>query len=339
MSSVSVVVPFKRTDYLGPLLKSLIRAGIPDHLVLVYDGKLNSGTLPHFEAFRELNATVVDTGIGLGVSAARNVGMREVESEYVVFLDSDDMLADHAIHIIKSWLAVLGKPDVVYGNLQNIGTTGEVCSTDRIERAATMSSFRDVWQIYAFGMSQLGATYIKSSYLRAIGGFNESIQAWTDRDLQYRLLLGLGRICFIPEILMQWRHGHEGRLSELAHKQFKEVMTSWPAPWPKFLWDPVFLPYRGAIVDHIWSLAASAAVAKDVSVQNEAEHIRLSRHSVNRFLPKHHAFASSISARTRLPETKNLSYYEKELVFELVFDGFLEFKHDALTDDAISYFP
>ena len=89
MPKVSIVLPtYNRADVLARALASVARQSYTDwELIVVDDGSADS-----------TEAIVKESGVAVrylraqhgGVSAARNLGIRESESEYVAFLDSDD---------------------------------------------------------------------------------------------------------------------------------------------------------------------------------------------------------------------------------------------------------
>lgn len=101
---ISIVVPvFDVEPYLGECVESLLRQGLKDYeIILVNDGSTdNSGALCDAYAERSDVIRVIHKENG-GSSDARNAGLRVVTGDYVVFVDSDDYLADGALaHIAE----------------------------------------------------------------------------------------------------------------------------------------------------------------------------------------------------------------------------------------------
>ena len=99
---VSVIVPiYKVRDYIGECLESLLAQTLSDfEVVCIDDGSPDdsvaiarsiAGDDARFRFFEQENA---------GLSAARNHGMRVARGDYLMFLDSDDMLVAEALELL-----------------------------------------------------------------------------------------------------------------------------------------------------------------------------------------------------------------------------------------------
>ena len=70
-------------------------------VVCVNDGSTDdSATILHTYAERYSNVRIISQPNG-GLSAARNMGLRAANGEYVLFLDSDDWLTSNTIDVLK----------------------------------------------------------------------------------------------------------------------------------------------------------------------------------------------------------------------------------------------
>src|SRR4029077_6980980 len=89
--TVAVIIPFYNAAGTLPveIQSALDQGGIALDIVLVDDGSTD-GSLAIAQGFR--SAARVFTGPNRGVSAARNRGMGKTKSEWLIFLDSDDLL-------------------------------------------------------------------------------------------------------------------------------------------------------------------------------------------------------------------------------------------------------
>lgn len=98
---ISIIVPvYNVEDYLPTCLDSLLRQGIEKEqyeVILVNDGsKDSSGTICKDYVAQHTNFFLLNQE-NLGVAAARNHGLDFAHGEYVVFVDSDDYLADDGL--------------------------------------------------------------------------------------------------------------------------------------------------------------------------------------------------------------------------------------------------
>lgn len=116
--SISVIIPVYNVEvYLEACIDSVLnQTRMPNEIILVDDGSTDcSGAI--CDAFSENSdiIRVIHKANG-GLSDARNVGIREATSEYLMFLDSDDTILSDAIEKLGS-VAEQYHPEVVVGNV------------------------------------------------------------------------------------------------------------------------------------------------------------------------------------------------------------------------------
>ncbi|MEU8803844.1 CDP-glycerol glycerophosphotransferase family protein [Spirillospora sp. NPDC048819] len=126
---VGVVVPIYNVEqYLKECLASIARQSLRElDVVLVNDGSTDSSAEiartftdgdPRFRLISQPNG---------GLGNARNVGAEAVRGEYLVFVDSDDILPDHALELLVETLEQTGS-DFASGNVQLLNEQGLVQS-------------------------------------------------------------------------------------------------------------------------------------------------------------------------------------------------------------------
>ena len=125
---VSVVVPFQDVEiYLSECLESLARQSFQDfEVILVDDGSTDTSTAiaadvcardPRFRLIRQDSH---------GPGHARNVGIRAMHphSEFLAFVDGDDVLPEHAYELLIRNLEESGS-DFISGNVQMMNSTAK----------------------------------------------------------------------------------------------------------------------------------------------------------------------------------------------------------------------
>ena len=101
MLSLSIIVPLYNTEpYIRPCLESLYRQGLDENtfeVIVVNDGSTDKSMERVSELTRQhANLTVIDQE-NQGISVARNNGMAKATGEFLLFMDSDDVLIDNSL--------------------------------------------------------------------------------------------------------------------------------------------------------------------------------------------------------------------------------------------------
>lgn len=127
---VSVIIPaYNAEKYIKECLDSVLNQTYKDvELVIVNDGS-KDGTKSILDTYaaRHCNIKVIHTENG-GVSRARNIGLDYAMGDYVMFLDSDDLLVANAIEILLSDLK--NNAADIAGGLMNSAVSDGAISCD-----------------------------------------------------------------------------------------------------------------------------------------------------------------------------------------------------------------
>ena len=117
---VSIIIPaYNAEKYLCECLDSALNQTYTNvELIIVNDGSADKtkDILDHYVAQHE-NIKVIHTENG-GVSRARNIGLDNADGDYIMFLDSDDLLVPNAIEILMQDLTD-SNADVAIGLMSN----------------------------------------------------------------------------------------------------------------------------------------------------------------------------------------------------------------------------
>jgi glycosyltransferase involved in cell wall biosynthesis len=97
---VSVIVPiYNAAQYLRECLDSiLMQKTTHDFEILLIDDKSNDNSRQILAEFGLIDTNIkILEGDGLGIGAARNIGLRAAEGKYVMFVNADDFISDTAL--------------------------------------------------------------------------------------------------------------------------------------------------------------------------------------------------------------------------------------------------
>ena len=133
---VTIVIPVYNVErYLALCLQSVCAQNYPNlDVILVNDGSTDNSLSVAREFQAKLNLHIVEQE-NAGLSAARNAGVRAIENtDYLMFLDSDDALAPDALKRLVSKIVGTGSDFVV-------GDTTRMKGVTRLKRRDTRPVF------------------------------------------------------------------------------------------------------------------------------------------------------------------------------------------------------
>ena len=211
---VTIVIPFKnRLDWLRETVASVEAQSFADWTcVLVNDGSEDGS-----DAFaRSIAAgnrrfqSLATRPDNRGANQARNVGWRATDTPFVIFLDSDDLLAPHCLarrlEILRErpeleWAAFYG--ELFHDQPGDLGQILHVATVeDALDRAVGMRLF-----------FQSTGIFWTRRMLEELDGWDESLPSWQDWDVQIRAMVRFPRYAFVPEVDFFYRtSSRDGRI-------------------------------------------------------------------------------------------------------------------------------
>lgn len=190
---VSIVIPvYNRAGMVKATLESVrVQTYRPLHLVLV-DNNSTDNTLQVLQDFKKENETP-DFTIDVieettpGACAARNAGAKLVNSEWLMFFDSDDTMDDCLVaEYVKRIESCSGNVDIVTTNV-------ELVKNGKVSHVYFAKNDFMVNHIFHACMST--QRYImRRSLFEQSGRWNNNVKCWNDWELGIRILLQNPRV-------------------------------------------------------------------------------------------------------------------------------------------------
>ncbi len=209
---VSVIIPvFNRAQLVVEALHSLAAQTFKDWEAIVVDDGSTDGSgeaVSRFAANDPRVGLIRRTRPPKGGNTCRNLGLATARTDWIIFLDSDDLLAPHCLQQRIAVMRENPSADLVVfqGAIFNHtpGDTSQIWNI--LSREPDLHRFLrgdSVWQT--------AGPIWKKSALQKVGGWDEEMFCWQDVDLHVRALSGglacVKRFNLPPDYFFRWHTG------------------------------------------------------------------------------------------------------------------------------------
>jgi glycosyltransferase involved in cell wall biosynthesis len=226
---IAIIIPcYNRERFLSMCLDSALRQTRPADEILVVDDGSTDGSAAVCRRYPTVRYLRQENG---GPSSARNFGLKHTRADAILFLDSDDILADNALALLSEGLAacpdvaaVFGRPILFRGDgfpretdrdtwpkpeeIRALILDGPVPGVARISRKIGLRLLRN-------GIVLQGSALVRRSVLEAVGPWDESLHSAEDQDLWLRITAKQS-LAYRDETVMFYRR-HEASLTDSEH--------------------------------------------------------------------------------------------------------------------------
>lgn len=229
MYKVSIILPCYNVEkYVWSCLKSIENQTIGMEnlqLIMINDGS-EDNTLSYLQAFKEKypnNVIIMNLVNNVGLSAARNIGMDMVESNFIAFVDSDDLLASSMIEKMYEE-ACKSNSDIVTCGFRAFRKEDECKEGENGEDSENGSKAEDLADVNVRKRYLIKLTgritvwgnlyrtdFLKKNYLRFFEG-----HVYEDHHFTCMCILLADRVCVLDQKLYFYRMNEGG----ITHKTF-----------------------------------------------------------------------------------------------------------------------
>ena len=206
---VSVVIPaYNRVATICAAVESVLSQSYGDFEILVVDDGSSDGTMSALADMTDPRLRFLANPCNMGVSAARNAGIRNARGTWVAFQDSDDEWMPRKLEKQMARIASLG-PDCVgaYCGMTIVGSPSILPSEASSERyypdeTLGMREGNILSALLRTSLISTQTLVARRDMLTQIGGFDEALPALVDWDCVLRLAR-IGPFAFVDESLMR----------------------------------------------------------------------------------------------------------------------------------------
>ena len=176
---ISVVIPcFNVEDYIRECVVSCKNQSYKEIDIICVDNNSSDNTLSILEELKLEFGISVYSEVKKGACAARNTGFKAVKTEFVQFLDADDILKSEKLKIQIQKLQE-SNADFLASDYEYQEISG---------KKTLKSSANDPWKgLFTTNLGITSANLFRSDAIRDINGWNESLTSSQEYDLMFRL--------------------------------------------------------------------------------------------------------------------------------------------------------
>ena len=207
--SIAVIIPlFNGSRYIEKAITSVFRQTLlPTEVVIVSDGSTDASVEIVNRLANVYPIKLLHTPNG-GQSAARNIGVRESQSDLIAFLDQDDIwYKTHLEELAKPFLTP-SEPSIgwVYSDVDEIDRDDCLVCRSFLSTMPAVHPKKQLAECIRQNMFILpSASLISREAFNAGGGFDERLSGYEDDDLFLRIFRKGYDNVFVAKALSQWR--------------------------------------------------------------------------------------------------------------------------------------
>jgi glycosyltransferase involved in cell wall biosynthesis len=219
---ISIVIPmYNAKNYIVETLESVVRQTYPIHEILVIDDCSTDGSNTVVEEFSAAckQIRLIRQASNQGVSAARNRGLQESESDWILLLDADDILESKLVEkevqlLLDELPRTLNVISAIHPAYIQIDSDSQLVASS--EMRGVQYSLQNLFGslLVRNHIITPSGMLINKEVANSIGGFRTDLKLCEDFDFYLRIAK-VGIILYLDEVLVRYRR-HLGNVTDRA---------------------------------------------------------------------------------------------------------------------------
>lgn len=214
-----VMATYNRENTIIRAVKSVLEQSYRDIELIVVDDASTDGTLGVLEEISDPRMRVIKCDINSGASAARNVGIRAAEGDYITFHDSDDVLLPTKLEEQLRYLQE-NDLDFVFCQVNRYGLDGSYIDTLPKENEFNLASNKFTFLLQE-GIVWTQAAFGKALFIKDVV-FDTSFPCRVDWEWSLRIAqkarMGFQNKAFVDSYIQK------NSISQVPQKEVKALM-------------------------------------------------------------------------------------------------------------------
>lgn len=192
MAFISVIIPlYNKENYISQTIQSILNQELEDYEVIIVDDCSTDASFPIASTYKSDKIRLVQHTQNKGLSAARNTGIKASQSNYITFLDADDVWEPFFLSEIHALVTTFPEAGIYGTNYEEVYQKGLKLdirkNTVKLygHQTAIISDFysANIQQpIYCFS-----SVAFKKEVFDSVGFFDETINFGEDIDFNIRV--------------------------------------------------------------------------------------------------------------------------------------------------------
>lgn len=203
-------------EFIEATLDSVLASDVPPGKIIIVDDGSSDGTAD--KAAKKPKTMVIRNGVNKGKSYSRNLGISQSTTDYIQFIDADDLLHPKKTAIQLDYFAKNPGTGMVWGDVK-LFQDGKDPDAGDLRSYETYDDLLE--QLIVRNHIALHSLMARRDYFDRFGWFDEYFRISQDRELYIRSILNGAKWAYTPGALCYYRR-HPGstiasKLTEAAH--------------------------------------------------------------------------------------------------------------------------
>ncbi len=202
---LSIIIPlYNKAQFVNATLQSVLQQTFQDFEILVVNDCSTDRSLEVVQSIQSNKVKIINHASNQGLSASRNTGIKNSTTNYVVFLDADDVMKPHFLEKIVSLIHHFPEAQIFATNYEEVYQNNKI-----VVPKLNLIAKNDGLIANFFEVNLQQAIYCMSSFcveksaFDIIGFFDEKITYSEDIDFNIRANYEL-KLAYSPESLVQY---------------------------------------------------------------------------------------------------------------------------------------
>ena len=202
------ITNYNYQDYIKQAIESVLNQTLKNFELFIIDDGSTDNSKDIIESFRQLNNVTIIYQKNQGLNITNNIAMRLSNSKYLMRLDADDFIEPDALEVLSNILESDEELGLVFPDYYYVDKKGVKIGE---EKRHDFSKDVSLYDQPAHG----ACTMIRLSFLKEIGGYNESFNCQDGYDLWLKFITHY-KVTNVNKPLFYYRqHGNNLTTNEL----------------------------------------------------------------------------------------------------------------------------